>query len=316
MNEKLNEYFAKKGFKNAFINKCIKEYIIDHKRCFGEKITEDMIISRLNENLDAVKLFDYKTSKFNITENQVAAKYECFDKNTISLFVIKELINNEEYQGCIRDTLYHSLTHAIYLKKDKQDKNIAREMFGVIERAEVDSNVITMKDDDFIEAITNYISTTMCKRGNGNYVQETEIMNKITELIEPSLIIESSFNIDENLFKKALLALDKSNVFDALKKCLRLCKYPNFKNIAAQRFNDIIDGTGIEELVIEEEPQNDEKIIAAYKIDDISYINDNVNKMNSHDKLFCKIEIKSSALLNEEEKEILSNAISGEERRM
>lgn len=309
MNEKLNDYFENKGINNPFVRKIITKYLSDHIRCFGENITEDMIIERLYENLNAVKIIRCETSDYHLNNKQVASRYNGFD-GIISLYVVTDMIKDSTYKEYIRDTMYHSLTHAVYFIKDGARDNISQEMFGTIERNDINRNVITFKNDEFIEAITNFISTTMTGRENGKYEYETRMMNKLAKVLNIDEIIKSTWASDKELFEKALEPLNKENAYKSLGYCFKLCKYNmQFLDVAAYRFNDLIGNTDIPKMPIISEPSKAMSIIAAYKVNDIAYAEKAMKGLSIQNRLALKVEIEETTLLGQREKELLFDSI-------
>lgn len=200
---KINEYLDRKGFGDTLVRNIVSKFMIKHTENFGHIISQDELISRLDENLDKV-VFDKnrvhsKSGEAGLYEGRVGTTLEDVEeKNQITLFfdrdalefddldkmflrqyrdknVPKEkwertLVQKLENRENVQFTLMHELVHAAYTIKESDGisetqnfATIGKNIFGLDQRSFIGG------ESAYLEPITNYISTKLL----GEDIRET-----------------------------------------------------------------------------------------------------------------------------------------------
>lgn len=200
MPQELINFFNNKNINNDFIRNLILEYVTIHVKIFGNVISFDEIIDRLNDNLNFIVLVNPSKSF-----GTLVGQYEGFDKNTITMYFIRQDLESPLLREEYIKVFFHELTHSIYTIKqeDKSEKQI----FGTY--IKLDDGTTPIIDGNFVymEAIVNYVASQIYGKKNGIYPAQTSNITKLANLLDKEKIIRSAFDSEEENFKKCFSAL-------------------------------------------------------------------------------------------------------------
>lgn len=225
--DKVHKFLEHKNISNPFIKECILEFVENHTSLFGEIISEDDLIDRLENNLDKItfsgrkeiKLGEYKgrindntdQNEILIYANETDLEISESDQKMWELYTNSDkqklLQEREKKKKQIKSTLIHELTHAAYTIKGNYgigEKHIFSEngknLFGTDYYSHVGGNA------NYIEAIVNYISSRIEGKNVEQietYQYETNAIYMLAEKMDEEPIIKSAWNSDELSLKKS-----------------------------------------------------------------------------------------------------------------
>ena len=231
LNEKIKKFLKNKHFENPFIQECITEFIEGHTSLYGDVISADDLIERLETNLDKItfagqenapngELGEYKGRVADNTDlNEIVIYFSESnlelsetDKKMWSLYTDadkqKLLQDIAVKKAEIKSTIIHELTHSAYTIKGERgfgEKHIFSETskdYLSGEYRQIGGNY------DYVEAIVNYISNRIEGKNPDEietYQAETKAIYMLAEKVNEKSIIQSAWLSDEQQLKQAYI---------------------------------------------------------------------------------------------------------------
>lgn len=202
MPKELIDFFNKKGINSLFIRNLIYGFVVSHIQLFGDAISFEEIIDRLNNNLDLIKLVEP-----NMGLDTIVGRYEGFDKNTISMYFTEENLNSAILREDFIKVFLHELTHSIYTIKQKDGSE--KQIFGTYVKLADGKTPVVEGNFTYMEGIVNYIASEIYGKKNGIYPAQTINITKLMDMLDKNKLIRSAFDSDEAAFKKCFDGLPK-----------------------------------------------------------------------------------------------------------
>lgn len=237
LRNKIEDFCKNKHFEQPFVQECITEFIEGHTNLYGDVISAEDLLKRLENNLDKVtflgrekapngELGEYKGRIADNTDvNEILLYFDEVDldlsetdKKMWNLYTESDkqhlLDDLQVRKANVKSTLLHELTHAAYTIKDE---------YGMGEK-HIFSN--TGKDylsgeyrqiggnNNNVEAIINYISNKIEGKEPeeiSTYQAETKAIYMLAEKTNEKAIIQSAWNSDEELFKQTYIESIEKN---------------------------------------------------------------------------------------------------------
>lgn len=223
---KIEEFLKKKNITHPLLKEGVMEFVKGHDRLFGNIVSTDELLGRLDENLDKITFKPFNGGKAENYEGRIGDK---FDKNEITIYTMpeeleisdldKELWNTfsipfQESLTCeinnkrknTKSALMNGLVRSAYTVKGKYgrgQKQIFSESvsaFGEYRYKE------TKGTSNYIEAITNYISSKIENKlpeELNMYEFETRAIYMLSDKIGDNNIITSAWNSDKKALEQA-----------------------------------------------------------------------------------------------------------------
>lgn len=229
LKEKIQSFCKRKHFYHAFVQECIAEFIVVHTNLFGDVVSANELLERLETNLDKITFVAFENAKNgelgeykgrvadNKDINEIILYYSeseldlsLIDKKMWNVYTErnkKNLIQEiSKRKAEIRSTLLHELTHAAYTIKGDYgigEKHIFSEttlrdnISG--EYRQVGTN------NNNVEAIVNYISSRIEGKSVSEistYKAETSVIYMLADIMDEKKIIQAAWNSDEQQFEQ------------------------------------------------------------------------------------------------------------------
>lgn len=227
LNKKIEYFFISKNINNIFVRNCITEFIVRHSELYGEVVSIDNLLSRLNQNLDKINFVGYSASTSGELGEYIGRIDDGKDQNEIILYSslddldispqdkflwdiyndedkIKILKTIDDQKRQIKSTLFHELTHAAYTVKDKYGVG-EKHIYSVYGKDLISGKYKMIGgNNNNVEAIVNYISSRLEDKKSSEvktYPYETKAIYMLSRRIDEKNIILSAWNSDEEMFK-------------------------------------------------------------------------------------------------------------------
>ncbi len=203
MEDKIAKLLDDKNIKDMFTRNIVSGFITGHTEIFGDVISADELIDRLNTNLSRIVMKDPDEMEVTVGRpSDTVGEYEGFDKNTITMYFTEEHLKNIQLRGHYIEILLHELTHCAYTIKNKDMPWRESQIFGTRTKMQDGTIAVIAGSSVYMEPIVNYISTKMFGRSNGAYITETACFEKLTTILNEKAMIKAAFNSDERAFKQ------------------------------------------------------------------------------------------------------------------
>jgi hypothetical protein len=199
MLEKITEFLDNKGIKDEFIRNIVSRFIIGHTELYGDVVSFESLIDRLNSNLNSINLIEPSND---LKYKNVVGQYEGFDKGTIYMFFSQDHLKNPQLREDFMSILLHELTHCAYTIKQNDIYKSEKQIFGTYEKSFDGKTNLTNGNSTYMEPIVNYVSSCIYGKKNSAYSSQTINFTKLTSLINDKELIKSAFNSDEKTFKQ------------------------------------------------------------------------------------------------------------------
>lgn len=204
MNLYINSFLNNKGITNPFLMNIVSSFIFNHIKLYGDVIPFEILMERLNNNLNTIILKDPSESYNNFStgyKNPVGI-YEGFDKNTITMFFTEENLKNEQLREDFVGILLHELTHCAYNIKQNDYYKSEKQIFGIYHKKDDGTTPLFKGHYTYMEPIVNYVSCRVSGKKNSAYVAQTFNISRLTNVIDEKHLISGAFYSDEEEFKK------------------------------------------------------------------------------------------------------------------
>lgn len=249
LNLKIDQLIQKKNFSNPIFNEWVTEYVQKHTELFGHIVSADELISRIDQNLDKITIIDSMNEKHgeylgrtnnHEDRNEIILYGNLSTEGTDSSDVLYSLwteetkqaikAKQEEQLAILKCTFFHELTHAAYSIKGDYgygEKQIFAEFSSNIFGAKFYS--FTGGKSHYMEAITNFISTTIEGRTPYTYIFPTKAIGKLAEKLGCDDIIKAAWVSDESILKDAYTK-KIGDSYDKFDKCMSKLHFKNIEN--------------------------------------------------------------------------------------
>lgn len=237
MKEKIVEFLDSKGINDEFIRNIVTGFITRHMQLYGDVISFEELIGRLNDNLTSIVLKDPSLSP-NDNYKNVVARYEGFSKNTISLFFSESDLQNPKLREDFIGILLHELTHCAYTIKQNDIYKSEKQLFATFEERPDGKTPLVNGHDVYMEPIVNYVSSRIFGRKNGLYLSQTINFSKLASMLNEKKLIHSAFYSNETEFKECFKELPEG-AYEYFTDGMKLLNYGS--EIGYRRGNEIIN---------------------------------------------------------------------------
>lgn len=202
MPEEITEFLDRKGIHDEFIRNIVTGFINRHTQLFGDVIPFEVLMERLNANLDSIVLADPNTHANDPRYQNVVGTYEGFNKNCITMFFTQEHLQSPQLREDFIITLLHELTHCAYTIKQNDVNKSEKQVFGRYEQQLDGKTPLVDGNNTYMEPIINYISTCIFGKKNGIYPAQTSNIAKLMGVLDEKAIVRSAFDSDEEAFRQ------------------------------------------------------------------------------------------------------------------
>lgn len=169
MGKSIKELIDSKEIKNDFIKNVFSEFITKHTELFGNVVSQEMLIERLDKNIDTIVLEDPSKS---VTPDAVG-QYIGFNDNKIIMYFDEAHLENAQLRNDFKGILLHELTHASYTIKNNDVYKSETHIFGTTEETLDKKAILTSGNSTFKEPIVNFISEKIHGESTGAYIVST-----------------------------------------------------------------------------------------------------------------------------------------------
>ena len=235
MIEEVNKLLEEKGINHSLVKSTIISYVIKHTELFGNVISFESVMDRLRSNLDSVQLIYPNPDQ---RYGSAVGEYIGFNDNKIIMYFSEEHLKNETLRNDFIDILTHELTHCIYRIKLNDLFEQEKHVFATYQKLIDGTSVKSDGTEKFIEPIINFISTTINGKKNSCYIQGTNAIGKISNIIGVENIVLSAFNSDYEMFK-SLFNNISNDAYDNFERGLSFVTWND--DLWTKRGNEIID---------------------------------------------------------------------------
>lgn len=133
MSEKITNFLDNKGINDEFIRNIVAEFINKHTQLYGDVVSFESLMERLNANLQSINLIDPSQQISDPRYHNVVGTYEGFKKNSITMFFTQQHLKNPQLREDFIAVLIHELTHCAYTIKQNDIYISEKQIFGTYE---------------------------------------------------------------------------------------------------------------------------------------------------------------------------------------
>ena len=254
MFERITEFLDSKGIEDGLIRNLISVFITKHTELYGNTVSFDDLISRLNTNLKQIIWHDPSETPNEVGFKNMVGQYIGFNDNSIHMYFSKSSLSNPQLFEDFKSTFLHELTHCAYTIKNNDIYETESQVFCTMEQQLNGKVDVVNGTEIFMEPIINYISTTIDGKRNSSYVPQTLSISQLANTVGHDKIISSAFQSDEKKFKSCFDIFD-NDAYQYFTKGLTSFnngKYDEGKNIMDNFFQNNIPSMTINQRKIQE----------------------------------------------------------------
>lgn len=225
---KIEEFIKKKNITHPLLKEGVMEFVKGHDRIFGNIVSTDQLLGRLDENLDKITFQPYNGEKLEKYEGRISDKT---DKNEITIYTMPEELELSDLDKGLWDTFNKSLQKSLVDEIDNKKKKVKSALikgltlsaytikgkYGRGQKQIFLESVSTFGEyryketkgtSNYIEAITNYISSKIEDKSQEDlnmYEFETRAIYMLSDKIGDKNVITSAWNSDKEVLKQAYM---------------------------------------------------------------------------------------------------------------
>lgn len=200
MFERITEFLDSKGIEDGLIRNLISEFITKHTELYGNTVSFNDLISRLNVNLKQIIWHNPSETPNEYGFKNMVGQYFGFNDNSIHMYFSKSSLSNPQLFEDFKSIFLHELTHCAYTIKNNDIYETESQVFCTMEQQLNGKVDVVNGTEIFIEPIINYISTTIDGKRNSAYVPQTLSISQLANTIGHDKLIGSAFKSDEKKF--------------------------------------------------------------------------------------------------------------------
>lgn len=226
MDEQINEFLNKKNISNPVIRQLTKLFIVNHTKLYGNAISFETLMERLDKNLSTVRFVSGEERINKNLSSSVFGYYEGFNINEIAIFMPEEkfmeyytpsstdnaVVTDEDqkfWRVSMADIYIHELSHCAYTIKRGQ--NIQEHMFEVLQEQPTGEVKRIDGSPEIKEAMVNYISTSILGRKNNLYPAGTASFERLAQKVDITKLIKSAWDSSSYDFEQVFSRLSPQN---------------------------------------------------------------------------------------------------------
>ena len=199
MYDRINNFLDSRGIEDELFRNLISGFIIKHTELYGDVVSFDELMTRLDTNLKQIKWHD--PSEIPNELEGMVGQYVGFDDNSIHMYFYKSVLRNPQILEDFKSVFLHELTHCAYDIKNNDYYKTESQVFCTMQQKLGGKVDVVSGTEIFMEPIINYISSTIEGKKNSAYVPQTLRISQLATIIGQDNIIYSAFYSDENTFK-------------------------------------------------------------------------------------------------------------------
>ena len=252
--ERINEFLASIGIEDELIRSLIGNFITKHTELYGNIVSFEDLISRLNINLNQIIWHDPSERPNEYGFKNMVGQYVGFNDNSIHMYFSKSSLNNSQLFDDFKSIFFHELTHCAYTIKNNDIYETETQVFCTMEQQLNGKVDVVNGTEIFMEPIVNYISTTIDGKKNSAYISQTLSIFRLTNIIGQDKLISSAFHSDEEKFKSCfeIFRNDGYQYFIQGLTSFNNGRYNDGKNIMDNFFQNNIPNVTINQREIQE----------------------------------------------------------------
>ncbi len=201
MLEKIAEFLDNKKIDDELLRNLISNFIIKHTELYGNMVSFETLLSRINANLEQVIWYDPSDAPKGYGFQNMTGQYIGFNDNSINMYFSKSSLRNPQILEDFKSIFLHELTHCVYTIKNNDVYETETQVFCTMEQLLNGKVVVVNGTEIFIEPIINYISTTIDGRKNSLYVPQTLSIVQLANIFGIENIVRSAFYSNEKEFR-------------------------------------------------------------------------------------------------------------------
>lgn len=195
MFERITEFLDSKGIEDGLIRNLISVFITKHTELYGNTVSFDDLISRLNTNLKQIIWHDPSETPNEVGFKNMVGQYVGFNDNSIHMYFSKSSLSNPQLFEDFKSIFLHELTHCAYTIKNNDVYETESQVFCTMEQQLNGKVDVVNGTEVFMEPIVNYISTTIDGKRNSAYVPQTLSISQLANTMGYDKLIGSAFMV-------------------------------------------------------------------------------------------------------------------------